>query len=158
MKDLFGILEYLYPQSGKMDKAFLARFCLEGIVKGAQQGDKLSLHMLKYDGIQLGKHIKALIPKMEQELLRGSSDGDNYLKVICVGSVWKSWEYLKAGFLEGIQPQTDEEKVLKKVCLMILKNEAKASVGASSWAARKSGFEFTLDYSKMSDVFFNHEF
>lgn len=155
MKDLFGILEYLYPQNGKMDKAFLARFCVEGIVKGAAKGDKLSLHMLKCTGIQLGKHIKALIPKMEAGLLSEGTDG---LKTICVGSVWKSWEYLKEGFLEGMKPQTDEEKALKKLCMVKLKSGAKASVGASSWAARKSNYSFTLDYSKMSEIFFKHEF
>ena len=158
MKDLFGILEYLYPASGKLDKAFIARFCLTGIVKGCQEGDALSLHMMKSTGVVLGKHVKAMIPDMEEALLQECSVTG--LKIICVGSVWKSWEYLKEGFLEGVRPVTDEEKALKKICLVFLKEDAKPSLGAAAWASKKNESEnvVALDYSKTSDVFFHYEF
>ena len=159
IKDLFGILEHLYPQSGKIDKAFIARFCVGSVIKGCLEGDLLSMHIMKNAGIVLGKHVKALIPTMENELLLESNASG--LKIICVGSVWKSWEFLREGFLEGIRPITDEEKTLKKICLLRLKESAKASLGAAAWASKKSGDRqamIHLDYSNMSDVFFQYEF
>lgn len=158
IKDLFGMLEHLYPQSRKIDKAFIARFCAAAIFKGCSQNDPLSLHMMRIAGVVLGKHVKALIPNMEEDLLMESNETG--LKVICVGSVWKSWQYLKEGFLEGIRPVTDEEKALRKFCLVKLKEDAKASVGAAAWASKKyeSRNAIHLDYSKTCDVFFHYEF
>ena len=155
MKDKYCILPHLYPKDGKtIDKQMIAKFCMEGILKGAVNGDLLCLHLFKLAGVQLGKHIKALIPKMDLELL--NSEGG--LKVVCVGSVWKSWDYLKVGFLAGLTPVTDEEKKLKEITLVKLRPEAKASQGACLWAAVKAGFSFPMDYSKMSYSFFNHKF
>ena len=155
MTDMFGILPHLYPSDAKsIDKLHLAKFCVFGIVKGAEQSDLLSLHMLKSAGVELGKHVKALIPKMEVGLCNRSGG----VKIICVGTVWKSWIYLKEGFLQGIAPQTDEEKQLKEFTLLRLKPGAKASVGAAAWAAKHAGHTLQLDYSKMSEEFFNHNF
>ncbi|XP_066915069.1 N-acetyl-D-glucosamine kinase-like [Clytia hemisphaerica] len=158
MTDLFGILTHLYPPSGKIDKAFIARFCVNGIVKGCRAGDALSLHVMRNTGIMLGRHVKALIPRMENALLQENQNTG--LKIICVGSVWKSWEFLKDGFLEGITPVTDEEKTLKKFSLVNLKEGAKASVGAAAWASKKNGDDniLNLDYSKTSNIFYQHEF
>lgn len=155
MNDMFGILPHLYPSNSKeLDKHFIAKFCLEGVVKGAREGDKLSLHILSTAGNNLGKHVKALIPKMENELLVENGG----LKIICVGSVWKSWEYLKEGFLSGLSPQTDEEKRLKEISLLKLKNNARPAVGAAAWAARKDQLDISIDYSKMSEEFFHYKF
>lgn len=159
MKDLFGIISILYPPSGKLDKAFIARFCVQGIVKGCQQKDALSLHLMRNAGAVLGNHVKACIPNMDETLIQESKNAG--LKIICVGSVWKSWEFMKDGFLAGLRPLTDEEKSLRKVCLLTLKETAKASVGAAAWASKKSddgSGVLNLDYSKTSDVIFQYEF
>ena len=162
MTDLFGIIPHLYAQSGKLDKAFIARFCLEGLVKGCQLNDQLSLHIMRNAGSVLGNHVKACIPDMEDALIQESRT--NGLKIICVGSVWKSWEYLKDGFLSGLRPVTDEEKALRKVCLVTLKETAKAAVGAAAWASKKSnsngrsGGVVNLDYTKTANVIFQYEF
>ncbi|XP_065681811.1 N-acetyl-D-glucosamine kinase isoform X2 [Hydra vulgaris] len=155
MNDKYCILPHLYPMDGKtIDKKMIAKFCVEGILKGAVDGDLLCLHLFKLAGIQLGKHIKALIPKIDLEMLH--TEGG--LKVLCIGSVWKSWDYLKEGFLTGLRPLTDEEKQLKEITLVKLKPEAKASHGACLWAANKAGFNFPMDYGKMSFAFFNYKF
>ena len=155
MKDMFGILQHLYPSKNKqIDKEFLAKFCIKGIISGADEGDPLSLHLLFEAGKELGKHVKALIPKMVNELFHGPGG----LKIVCIGSVWKSWMYLKEGFLHGITPQTDEEKQLVEFSLIELKPEGKAAVGAAAWAAKKAGKQINLNYDKMSKIFFNHRF
>ena len=155
MTDMFGILPHLYPKDTKpINKLHIAKFCVKGVVKGAEQGDMLSLHMLKNAGIELGKHVKALIPKMDIELFNKPGG----VRIICVGSIWKSWIYLKEGFLNGISPQTDEEKQLKEFTLVKLKSEAKASIGAAAWAAKRAHCSVNINYSKMSEEFFKHQF
>jgi len=156
LKDLYDILPYIYPADGKLDKEFLAKFCVTGIVKGAENNDKLSQHILTHAGEVLGKHVKALIPKMDVELFQNQNEG---LKIICIGSVWKSWMYLKDGFLKGITPQTDEEKQLKCISLVKLKPGANASVGAAAWAAKcAGGSRVEINYSEMSEMFFTRHF
>lgn len=155
MTDMFGILQHLYPSNSKqINKEHIAKFCVKGVVAGANEGDLLSLHILAEAGNELGKHVKALIPKMDTEVFRVPGG----LKIVCVGSVWKSWKYIKDGFLLGITPQTDEEKQLSEFSLVELKPEGKAAVGAAAWAARKSGKHISVNYDKMSKVFFNHRF
>ena len=51
--------------------------------------------------MQLGKHILALSNHIGQEL----KEGEGGLNIVCVGSVWKSWDLLKEGFLEGIKDE-----------------------------------------------------
>lgn len=154
LKDMFGILQYLYPPSQQIDKEHIAKFCVHAIVPGAVQGDALSLHVLRSAGRELGKHVKALVPKIEPDVLRAPGG----LKIVCTGSLWKSWTYLKDGFVEGITPQTDEEKQLNQFSLVQLKPEAKAAVGAAAWAAKKSGKNINIDYDVMSRIFFTHKF
>ena len=71
----------------------------------------------------LGKHIRALSNNVSPEL-KGAEGG---LNIVCVGSVWKSWELLKSGFLEGIkdergQPVSDlkENKSKNQSCCFCL--------------------------------------
>ena len=37
------------------------------------------------------------------------------LHVVCVGSVWKSWQLLKTGFLQGIKDDKGNPVILKKI-------------------------------------------
>ena len=47
----------------------------------------------------LGRHIRALANNVSKDL----RDAEGGLNIVCVGSVWKSWDLLKDGFLEGIK-------------------------------------------------------
>ena len=51
--------------------------------------------------MQLGKHILALSGYIGKDL----REGEGGLNIVCVGSVWKSWDLLKDGFLEGMKDQ-----------------------------------------------------
>merc|ERR1719318_725459 len=113
---MFGILQHLYPSNKQIDKENIAKFCVKGVVSGAVEGDPLSLHLLTEAGRELGKHVKAMIPKMDIDIFRAPGG----LKIVCVGSVWKSWKFIKDGFLSGITPQTDEEKQLAEFSLIEL--------------------------------------
>lgn len=87
------ILTHLY----NFNKEEFAQFCEKGVVKGAHASDPFCLDILEQAGVGLGRHVKALIPKMECSMLKK----DKGLKILCVGSVWKSWKFLKDGFLKG---------------------------------------------------------
>ena len=62
-------------------------------------GDDLSIWLFHEAGRELGKHIFALASHVSKEL----KEAEGGLNIVCVGSVWKSWELLKQGFLEGIK-------------------------------------------------------
>ncbi|XP_067619011.1 N-acetyl-D-glucosamine kinase isoform X2 [Eurosta solidaginis] len=74
------------------DKPFYAGLC-KRISHAAEEGDKLSKHLLSEAGCCIANSISALLPKVQNELIK-----TGYLSVVCVGSVWHSWHLLKEGF------------------------------------------------------------
>ncbi|CAK9297883.1 unnamed protein product [Gordionus sp. m RMFG-2023] len=92
------ILKYFYKN---FDKSFVAKFCLE-IVRGANNRDPLCLHLLKNAGKELAKHVLALLRKAD--LRRFGKQPE--IKVICVGSMWNNWEYMKEGLIETLNTFT----------------------------------------------------
>ena len=67
-------------------------------------GDALCVWLFHQAGLQLGKHIFALASKVDNQL----KEAKGGLNIVCVGSVWKSWEILKDGFLEGIKDKNGQ--------------------------------------------------
>lgn len=61
--------------------------------KLAYEGDALARHLFAVAGGVLGAHIVALAPRTPATKVR----------VVCVGSVWKSWEILKPGVLKELK-------------------------------------------------------
>ena len=62
----------------------------------ATEGDKLCQSLFVEAGKVLAQHVIAVEPKISQSLLEGAGG----LHVVCVGSVWKSWESMKPGMLD----------------------------------------------------------
>lgn len=101
-RELFDFFELQHKQDllthlYNFNKESYARFCEKGVAKGANAGDPLCLDIFEQAGVGLGRHVKALMPRMEQSML----EAEKGLKILCVGSVWKSWHFLKDGFLKG---------------------------------------------------------
>lgn len=46
--------------------------------------------------------------------------GENGLQIVCAGSVWKSWELLCPGFLDGIKPHCEKDVAVPKFTLVKL--------------------------------------
>ncbi|XP_065069589.1 N-acetyl-D-glucosamine kinase-like isoform X1 [Rhopilema esculentum] len=147
LKHKQDLLTHLYG----FNKEQYAKFCGKAVVKGAEMGDALCLHVLEEAGVGLGKHIKALIPKMECGML----EKDKSLKILCVGSVWKSWDFLKNGFLKGIS--NGAAKPIKDFVLLKYRPCAKASFGATWWAAKKIGIALPADHDVMVEEFFHYK-
>ena len=70
-----------------------------GVLQAAVAGDGLCAWLFEEAGRMLGRHIRALAPAISPELTTAPGG----LSIVCVGSVWKSWELLKRGFLAGIK-------------------------------------------------------
>jgi N-acetylglucosamine kinase len=87
------MLEHCYA---KFDKSFYARLCHK-LSESARDGDMLSLSIFKDAGKQLAKQVCALLPRVDPELTK-----DGFLSMVCVGSVWLSFDLLQQGFLEEL--------------------------------------------------------
>jgi len=94
IQDRFGILTHCYDSFSKANFAALTK----QIAGAAAEGDELSKWLFKEAGRLLGNHIRALSSNVSEKL----RDAEGGLNIVCVGSVWKSWNLLKPGFLEGI--------------------------------------------------------
>lgn len=46
--------------------------------------------------------------------------GENGLQIVCAGSVWKSWELLRPGFLDGVKPHCGKDVNVPKFILVKL--------------------------------------
>lgn len=141
MKTYFKIQdknEILGSFYSNFDKSFIAGMCKE-LARGAtEKNDKLCQQLFCDAGEILAKHILGLEPKIDQTLL----DGENGLNIVCVGSVWKSWDLLQKGFTCVLKNGC---KRIKRFCLLDLQQSA--ALGAASLAARDVKFTLPMDYS-----------
>jgi len=87
------LLDHCYA---KFDKAYFAGLCAN-LAEAGRNGDPLCIHLFEEAGRYLAKATLALLPKVSDKLVY---NGD--FNVVCVGSVWKSWDLLKAGYSKEI--------------------------------------------------------
>lgn len=133
-KDIIGMLELLYA---KYEKSNIASFT-GALVKEAHD-DPLVKHVFHEAGLILGRHIKAISKNFDEEMY-------NDVPVVVIGSVFKTWDLLKEGFLQGAR---DPEGRIKKITLH--KMEESPALGAAYLAARK--VHQTLPSCQKSAVF-----
>lgn len=150
MKSHFGIehrrdmLEHCYA---KFQKSFYARLCQKMSV-AASNGDKLCLMIFADAGRQLAKMVSALMPKVDKALIE-----TGHLSIICVGSVWLSWNLLKAGFVTEL----NRHKISFELKLLQLKPNVSTAIGAYYMAADSVDFPMPRDYSQNYEIFFNYD-
>ncbi|XP_050718789.1 N-acetyl-D-glucosamine kinase-like [Eriocheir sinensis] len=138
IKDRFGMLEHAYSLFEKSKYAGLTA----KIGKAAMEGDAMCAHIFYEGGYALGRHISALSRSIDSELY----EGENGLQIVCAGSVWKSWELLRAGFLDGVQPHCEKDVPLPKFTLVTL--TVTSAMGATYLGAKKASYNLPCDYSK----------
>lgn len=137
------MLEHCYA---RFQKSFYAKLCQKMSV-AAEAGDELCLSIFTDAGRQLAKMVSALLPRVDKALI-----STGYLSIICVGSVWKSWELLKSGFVEEL----NQRKIPLELRLLQLKSNVSMAVGAYYMAADSVGFPIPRDYTKNFEIFFKH--
>ena len=146
MEKPVDILNHLYRDFNKGTVARFATVVAEGASK---HGDDLCKYIFKEAGVRLGHHINALESKVHEKLAK-CEDG---LKVLCVGSVFKSWELLQQGFLEGLK-RGHEDRPPNYKSLVLLRLLVKSSIGAAVLGAKSINEKFPVDYSKNTQGFF----
>lgn len=137
------ILDSFYQN---FDKARVSSFCKE-LSQLAKTGDGLSQWVFEKAGEDLAKHIAAVYPKAAPELTQ-AEDG---LQILCVGSVWLSWDLLMTGFTSWIKQNTTIEK------LSLLRLTTDLGVGAAYLASDKLSLPLKRDYSKNYNVLFRYD-
>lgn len=143
VEDNTGFMEIFYAKS---DARKVAGFCVE-VAKGATKvKDGLCLHLFYEAGRYLAKHITAQLSSIDEKIL-SAPEG---LQIVCVGSVFKSWELLQKGFMQVLQ-ECKSKKNLKNISLLRLNQSV--AVGAAFHGARSVNQILPLEYSKNATVF-----
>ncbi|KAK7808238.1 hypothetical protein U0070_016963 [Myodes glareolus] len=148
--DRLGILTHLYRD---FDKSRFAGFC-QKIAEGAQQGDPLSRYIFRKAGEMLGRHIVAVLPEIDPVLFQGELG----LPIVCVGSVWKSWELLKEGFLLALTQGRELQAQNSFSSFTLMKLRYSSALGGASLGARHIGYHLPMDYSINAFAFYSHTF
>ena len=145
MKAPNDILPFFYET---FDKQHIAGLCQTLAEKGA--GDPLCRSLFFTAGQVLAKHIRAIAPHISHEML--SVPGG--LHVVCEGSVWKSWDLLREGFLSTLCPPRQKAVPFKEFRLVRLTQPA--AIGAALLGAKKVGDKLPVDYSTHVVELYHH--
>ncbi|XP_037383486.1 N-acetyl-D-glucosamine kinase isoform X1 [Talpa occidentalis] len=148
--DRLGILSYLYRD---FDKSRFAGFC-QKIAEAAQQGDPLSRYIFRKAGEMLGRHIVAVLPEIDPVLFQGVTG----LPILCVGSVWKSWELLKEGFLLALTQGREIQAQNSFSSFTLMKLCHSSALGGASLGAKHIGHLLPMDYSVNAIAFYSYTF
>ncbi|XP_076631479.1 N-acetylglucosamine kinase isoform X1 [Colletes latitarsis] len=143
VSDRQEMLPYIYTNFEKSKFAGFAK----AVADGCENKDPLCLHILRENGVLLAKHIVALARKADNniKLTKGG------LNVVCVGSVWKSWEFMKDAFLEEIHDSHAVDE------LSLLRLTASSAIGACYLAAERIDWTFTKPYENNVEMFYHYK-
>ncbi|XP_017752813.1 PREDICTED: N-acetyl-D-glucosamine kinase isoform X2 [Eufriesea mexicana] len=136
------LLPHFYKDFNKIT---FAKFTME-IVTGCEKKDPLCLHILAENARHLAKRIIVLSKKTHNDikLVHGG------LKIVCIGSVWKSWDFMKDAFLDKIH----ESRTLDELTLIRLITSS--AIGACYLAAEKINWLFTKPYENNIEIFHHY--
>lgn len=85
--------------------------------------------LFEESGFQLARHIIAILPKIDKDLL----DTPDGLPIVCTGSVFKSWHLIKPGFIRCLESKSGKFSGLKELNLVMVKGDS--TIGAAILAA-----------------------
>ncbi|KAK0070544.1 N-acetyl-D-glucosamine kinase [Biomphalaria pfeifferi] len=148
IRDRSGLLDHLYTN---FNKAKFSGLCKELARVGLEKKDPLCCEIFKEAGKILARHLYGISNKIEKDL----KERVGGLPIVCVGSVFKSWDLLKPGFLKEMKSVLAETNI-HEVTLLRLNSEA--SIGAAALGAHASGKALPLDYANNATVFFHSVF
>ncbi|KAL1232382.1 N-acetyl-D-glucosamine kinase [Trichinella spiralis] len=118
------IFELLYDN---FSKAKIASFCEFLAEASSENGDELILEIF------------------------AEAENSPKLEVLIMGSVWKSFDLLKKGFLNGLMQRHDKDPVIKEIVLYEL--TVSPAIGACRLAAKKANCSFPISVSECRRVF-----
>ncbi|CAG9808030.1 unnamed protein product [Chironomus riparius] len=139
------MLEHCYA---KFQKSFFAKLCHQMSIC-AFNGDELCKSVFKDAGKLLARMIVALLPKASSELILSC-----HLPILCVGSVWISWELLKQGFIDELHLHN----IPFELRLLKLKTGVSPALGSIYMAADFVKFSLPREYAKNYEIFFRYNY
>lgn len=136
----FQMLQHLYTN---FKKDYIAKFTTK-LAEEAEKsdGDPLCKAVFAEAGIKLAKHVNAVANKSKTEFFPQG------LTVVCMGSVWKSWNLMLKSFEETLKPTVEKYKQVR-----LVKLTENCTIGAAVVAARHNGVKIPIDYSKLCNTF-----
>lgn len=143
VQDITALLQPFYSN---FDKAFIASLC-KSLAGLAHKGDKLARSFFEEAGRDLARALAAVIKKASPKL----TDRHGGIHILCVGSVWLSWDLLQFGFVDYIEKEAN----IKQLSLMKLTTPM--SVGAAYMAADKCKLPLQRDYERNYTVFYKYK-
>lgn len=141
IKDRFGLLPHCYDTFSKSTFAGLCK----SLAEGAAKGDPLCQHVFSLAGSALARNILALAPNVAPELLKAEGG----LRVVCVGSVWKSWDLLREGFTREMA----KDKHIESYTMVKLK--IGMATGAAYLGAKSAAQSLPRNYANNVVTFFH---
>lgn len=141
-----SLLEHSYE---RFDKKFYAELAKK-LSDAARNGDKLSNYIFEMAGEALANHLIAVSSKIDPALYEGPWG----LPVVCIGSVWKSWDILKPGFVKALGLETEMPK-LKRFSL--LKLVVPPAFGAACYSCQQQKITFAKMYENTAEPFFKYK-
>jgi len=145
--DRKGMLIHLYSE---FRKDVIAGMCVKLAECARDTRDPLCLSAFRAAGYVLARHIHALLPKSDKLLF----SEDAGLKVVCTGSVWKSWDLMEEGFVEGLSSSGYADVKINKLTLLSLSKPA--AFGAVYLGAKKAGHHLPVDLAENATVFYQY--
>lgn len=148
--DSKGMLKHLYTE---FKKDVIAGMCVELAKCAHETRDPLCLSAFRAAGHFLARHIVALLPKADRALFSEEAG----VKVVCTGSVWKSWDLLEEGFVEALSSSSVQASVkIDRLTLLTLNKPA--ALGAVYLGARKAGHHLPVDFACNATAFYQYTF
>ncbi|CAF0787985.1 unnamed protein product [Adineta ricciae] len=141
VEEMSELLNHFYKN---FHKDFVARFTQVLSELASNANDQACKALFEDAGHVLGAHLRAISPSIEKKLYEQGK-----LRVVVVGSVFRSWKLLKPGFINGLT----EKKTLPFNRVELVQLTASAAIGAAIWGARRQGHLLTnINFSKCFSI------
>ncbi|XP_075258287.1 N-acetyl-D-glucosamine kinase-like [Convolutriloba macropyga] len=142
--DTYDLLPHFYY----LDKTFMARFCAELSKAAREEDDAFCKYLFYYCGKLLGRSIVAVSNRANPEVF---FDGKS-VQVLLIGTVFKSFDLMKQGFIDGMKPQYPNDVTLTGIRFVQL--TVPSAVGAVYLGIPNAHEVLKIDYSKNIETVF----
>uniref|UniRef100_A0A182Q6L9 N-acetyl-D-glucosamine kinase n=1 Tax=Anopheles farauti TaxID=69004 RepID=A0A182Q6L9_9DIPT len=148
VRTLHDLLDHSY---GRFCKTAYAGLCARLARCALDERDPLCRKLFDEAGQTLARSVCALQDKISPELLRPSDAvAGSTLDIVCVGSVWLSWELLRDGFVAELTAKGFPHD------LRLLRLTTTMALGAAYLAADTYQLQLPRDYTGNYDVFYTY--
>lgn len=127
------------------DKSLIASLC-QKLAVIANEGDELCKSLFRESGEKLAQFLTALIPKASADLY----NAEGGLQILCVGSVWLSWNLLKDGFVPWMNDHTNINQ------LSLVRVTTTMAIGSAYMAADRFNIDVPRNYTNNYEEFYTY--